>query len=326
MQCPPAIVVSISLRLLHKYRSNFAQGLARFDGSCEDARSRAQYEPKAQPMEVPDHAVLVEGLVPPVLRAGAHLVACRTEGIAAEEKADGSPVSRADREAEAILLEALANVAPAIPVIAEEAVSAGLIPEFDDVAFLVDALDGTREFIAGGDDFTVNVALVERGVPIFGIVLAPASGRLFVTLSPHRCAAAHVPLHALGDASMPQLADIRTRPARPEGLHVLSSRSHRSAETDAFLSRLRVAGQERIGSSLKFGIIAAGEADVYPRMGPTSAWDIAAGHAVLAAAGGAVTRLDGTALEYLDKSRLVSPEPFLNPSFVAWGRPEMVLR
>lgn len=261
-----------------------------------------------------------------MLRAGAHLIDCRSRGIDAEEKADGSPVSSADREAEAILLDALARVAPGIPVIAEESVSAGVIPEFDEIAFLVDALDGTREFIGGGDDFTVNVALVERGVPIFGIVLAPAIGRLFVTLSKQRCASSRLTAGSLRDAGLPQLHDIRTRPGSPEGLHILSSRSHRSAETDAFLARLRIAEQERIGSSLKFGIIAAGEADVYPRLGPTSAWDIAAGHAVLAAAGGTVTCMDGTPLTYLDKSRLDGPEPFLNPSFIAWGRPEMVLR
>lgn len=277
-----------------------------------------------RPMPIPDHAALAQGLVPAVLLAGARLLACRAEGIDAEEKADGSPVSRADREAEAIVLEALALVAPDVPVIAEEAVSAGIVPDFDDVAFLVDALDGTREYIKGGDDFTVNVALVERGVPVFGIVLAPALGRLFVTLAPHRAAAGRIAPETLATGGVPALHDIVTAPERPEGLRVLSSRSHRSPETDAFLARLRIAGQERIGSSLKFGIIAAGEADVYPRFGPTNAWDIAAGHAVLAAAGGVVTDLAGRPLTYLDKSRLGSLEPFLNPSFVAWGGAEMI--
>jgi 3'(2'),5'-bisphosphate nucleotidase len=286
----------------------------------------APHELKAAPMPAPDHAVLVEGLVPAVLRAGARLLECRAQGIDAETKSDGSPVSRADREAEAIVLEALAVVAPGIPVIAEEAVSAGIVPEFDDIAFLVDALDGTREFIGGGDDFTVNVALVEGGVPTFGIVFAPASCRLFATLSPHRSATARVSPGANCRGGLPPLTRIHTRAAPPEGLHVVSSRSHRSAHTDAFLARLAVAGQLHIGSSLKFGMIAAGEADVYPRFGPTSAWDIAAGHAVLAAAGGTVTLIDGKVLTYLDKARLAEPEPFLNPSFVAWGRPEMILR
>lgn len=276
-------------------------------------------------MPVPDYAVLVEGLVPAVLRAGAHVLHCRTNGIEAEQKADGSPVSRADREAEAIVIEALSRVAPAVPVIAEEAISAGETPEFDDVAFLVDALDGTREFIGGGDDFTVNVALVHNGSSVFGIVLAPATGRLFVTLSPHRAAASRLSPQTLSDGRGLQFHDIRTSPRPKDGLRILSSRSHRAPETDAFLARLRIASHTHIGSSLKFGIIAAGEADVYPRFGPTSAWDIAAGHAVLSAAGGLVTHLDGTPLTYLDKSRIDTPEPFLNPSFVAWGRPEMVV-
>ncbi len=267
-----------------------------------------------------DHEALAFALMPAVLKAGACLLHHRAQGVTAETKADGSPVSRADREAEQIVLDALAQVSPGVPVIAEEAVSAGRIPAFDDAAFLVDALDGTREYIKGGDDFTVNVALVEQGLPVFGILLAPASGRLFATLGPRRAAAARVASDSLAISGAPQFHDIATVAPGPEGMRVLSSRSHRSAETDAFLSRFRVARQEHLGSSLKFGIIAAGEADFYPRLGPTSAWDIAAGHAILAAAGGTVTRLDGTPLTYLDKSRTGLLDPFLNPSFIAWGR------
>ena len=275
-------------------------------------------------MPLLDHADLAFRLMPAVLRAGARLLACRAEGVAAESKADGSPVSRADREAEAIILDALAAVAPGVPVVAEEAVSAGTIPDFDDVAFLVDALDGTREYIKGGDDFTVNVALVERGSPVFGIVFAPAGGRLFATLGAQRAVAARVPPGRLAMTGWPDFTDIATAPPSAAGLRVLASRSHRSPATDAFLATVQVARQDAMGSSLKFGIIAAGEADLYPRLGPTNAWDIAAGHAVLAAAGGVVTRLDGKPLTYLDKSRLQHAEPFLNPSFAAWGRAEMV--
>lgn len=271
-----------------------------------------------------DHARLCHDLMPAVLAAGACLLRCLAQGVEGESKADGSPVSRADREAEAIVLAGLAAAAPGIPVIAEEAVSAGQVPAFDDMAFLVDALDGTREFLGGGDDFTVNVALVERGVPVFGMMLAPASGRLFVTLGPSRAAAARLEPTRLTDAGMPVLTDIRTRAAAPAGLCVLTSRSHRSAATDTFLARLTIAETVKLGSSLKFGIIAAGEADVYPRLGPTNAWDIAAGHALLAAAGGTVTTLDGQPLVYLDKARLAGPERFLNPSFVAWGRADMI--
>lgn len=267
-----------------------------------------------------DHAALTHALMPAVLMAGACLLEHRSKGVAAEIKADGSPVSRADREAEQIVLDALAIAAPGVPVIAEEAVSAGNIPAFEEMAFLVDALDGTREYIAGGDDFTVNVALVEQGVPVLGILLAPASGRLFATLGLHRAVAARLAPESLASGMPPQFRDIATVAPGPDGMRVLSSRSHRSSETDAFLGKLRIARHDHLGSSLKFGIIAAGEADLYPRLGPTSAWDIAAGHAILAAAGGTVTRLDGTPLTYLDKSRLGALDPFLNPSFVAWGR------
>lgn len=270
-----------------------------------------------------DHAALCRCLMPAVLAAGACLLRCRAQGVEGERKADGSPVSRADREAEDIILAGLAAAAPGVPVIAEEAVSAGRVPVFGDTAFLVDALDGTMEYLGGGDDFTVNVALVVGGAPVFGMMLAPASGRLFVTLGPSRAAAAQVEPACLLDTTMPALVDIATTAAAPAGLRVLISRSHRSAETDAFLARLHIARTARLGSSLKFGIIAAGEADVYPRLGPTSAWDIAAGHAVLAAAGGTVTTLDGRPFTYLDKSRLAGPQPFLNPSFVAWGRASM---
>lgn len=275
-------------------------------------------------MSTIDHARLCRALMPALLDAGACLLRCRAEGVATERKGDGSPVSRADREAEAIVLAGVAEADPNVPVIAEEAVSAGRIPEFTDRAFLVDALDGTKEFLSGSEDFTVNVAIVEHGVPVFGMVFAPASGRLFVTLGPARAAAATVPPAQLSGAFEPVLADINTAEPDPRALRVVSSRSHRSRETEAFLSRFAIAKDQRLGSSVKFGIIAAGEADIYPRLGPTSAWDIAAGHAVLAAAGGVVTTVDGKPMIYLSKSRMREPEPFLNPSFVAWGRASLV--
>lgn len=274
-------------------------------------------------MPAPDHATLLRRLMPALLTAGACLLRCRAEGVAAERKGDGSPVSRADREAEAIVLAALAEAAPSVPVIAEEAVSAGTIPDFKDEAFLVDALDGTKEYLSGSDDFTVNIALARGGRPVFGMVLAPASGRLFVTTSPSSAAGAKLDPARLGGGLAPDLKPIETAEPDTRALRMLSSRSHRSGETEAFLRRFVIASDGRMGSSVKFGLIAAGEADLYPRLGPTSAWDIAAGHAVLTAAGGSVTRLDGSELTYLDKSRLSDPEPFLNPSFVAWGRPSL---
>lgn len=271
-----------------------------------------------------DFGTLARRLAPAVMEAGACLLQCRAEGVTGEQKGDGSPVSRADRAAEAILLAALARIAPDVPVIAEEAVSAGVVPHFDAEAFLVDALDGTREYLRGGDDFTVNVGLVRDGTPVFGIVLAPVTGRLFATIGPRSAAQAVIRPDRLTSGILPQLQPIATVEPNPTAVRVLSSRSHRSAETEAFLARFGVASDVRMGSSVKFGIIAAGEADLYPRIGPTSAWDIAAGHAVLAAAGGVVTTMDGTSLTYLDKSRLHAPEPFLNPSFVAWGRASLL--
>jgi 3'(2'),5'-bisphosphate nucleotidase len=268
---------------------------------------------------MPDHGQLVLQLIPAVLAAGEALLRYRAAGVSAEVKSDGSPVSAADREAEDILVAALEAHVPTMPVIAEERVAAGVVPPVTDRAFLVDALDGTREYLAGGDDFTVNVALVERGIPVFGLLLAPALGRLFATLGPSHAVSATFPPASLPVGQIPPLRDIVTVEPATNALRILTSRSHRSPATDDFLAAFPGASATRIGSSLKFGLIAAGEADIYPRFGPTSAWDIAAGHAVLLAAGGCVTQRDGTPLRYLQR-----PGDFLNPPFVAWSRPELV--
>lgn len=275
-------------------------------------------------MQPPPPADLLRLLLPAMLEAGACQLRIRAEGFSAEAKSDGSPVTRADRETEAILTAALARIAPSVPVIGEEAVSAGSIPPFDDVAFLVDALDGTKEFVRGGDDFTVNIALVKDHVPVFGIVLAPAMGRLFATVDERAAVQARIAPGRLSASANIEWTKIATSEPDPHALRVVSSRSARSPRTTELLARFEVASDERMGSSVKFGLLAAGEADIYPRLGPTNAWDIAAGHAVLAAAGGTVTNTRGDTLKYLDKSRLGDPEPFLNPSFVAWGRPSLV--
>ena len=267
-----------------------------------------------------DHEALALRLLPAMLDAGAALLRYRAQGVEVEHKADHSPVTAADRQAEAIVLAALAEAAPGVPVIAEEQVAAGRIPTVGRQAFLVDALDGTREFIAGGDDFTVNIALAEDGVPVFGLLLAPASGRLFATLGASRAAQARIDPATLAQRGPPVVfEDIATATPDVGALRVLASRSHATPETTAFLQRLKVARLRGIGSSLKLGMIAAGEADLYPRFGPTSAWDTAAGHAILQAAGGEVTTSDGTPLRYLGQ-----PGQFLNPSFIAWGRPSLV--
>lgn len=264
-----------------------------------------------------DHMRLASALMPAVLVAGAIEMRHYRSGVAVEAKADQSPVTIADREAEAVLVAAIAAVEPTIPIIAEEAVSAGRMPAIGSTFFLVDPLDGTREFIEQRGEFTVNIALVQDGAPVFGIVYAPATEELYVTLAPDRAAMARaapregpVTLDELG------LTPIRTRQPDPSALIALASRSHSNPETEAFLGCYRIAKRTNAGSSLKFCAIARGAADIYPRLGPTMEWDTAAGHAVLLAAGGSVTTLDGAPLRYGNTARGLR-----NPHFVAWGTP-----
>jgi len=263
-----------------------------------------------------DHVALADRLLPALAAAGALLLDHRRAGVEVEVKADGSPVTIADREAEALLLDALAAAAPGVPVLAEET-SALAEPAADARRlFLVDALDGTREFLAGTDHFTINVALVEDGEPLFGVVLAPAQGRIFATLGARL--AVEAPL-APGTA-VSTFADLgwrRIATAEPDlaAPRILVSGSRQSSELERFLARARAASVRRLGSSIKFCLLASGEADVYPRFGPTSAWDTAAGHAVLLAAGGLVTTVDGRPLDYAGLAH-----PFVNPPFIAWGR------
>ena len=218
-------------------------------------------------------------------------------------KADASPVTDADHRAEAIIVPALEALAPGVPVVAEEACAMHGVPEVGAEFWLVDPLDGTREFISRNGEFTVNIALVQHGVPVLGVVLAPALGRLF-------SGAAGVGAWA---EEQGQRRAICVRVPASAGLVVVGSRSHGDADAlDRFLAGRCVAELRAAGSSLKFCLLAAGEADLYPRLGRTMEWDIAAGHAVLAAAGGRVERLDGTPMTY-------GKQGFENPHFVAWG-------
>lgn len=219
-------------------------------------------------------------------------------------KSDASPVTLADERAEAVILEALRTLDPHSPVIAEEAVAAGHVPEVDDRFWLVDPLDGTREFIGRNGEFTVNIALVQGGVPVLGVVFAPALGRMFAGQVGDGA--------SLEDAQGRRAIHCRDVPA--EGLTVVASRSHGDADAlDTYLGGRKVAALRNAGSSLKLCLVAAGEADLYPRLGRTMEWDIAAGHAVLAAAGGRVTDLSGAPLRY-------GKPGFDNPHFVAMGR------
>jgi 3'(2'), 5'-bisphosphate nucleotidase len=254
-------------------------------------------------------------LIPSILEAGAVEMRYYLTDVEVEAKADRSPVTAADKEAEAILLKALAEIAPGVPVVAEEAVSEGRLPQIGDMFFLVDPLDGTKEFINKRGEFTVNVALIEHGAPVLGLVYAPAIGELYATLGPGRAGLARVATdvraRGIDDYSF---ADIHVRAPDPERLVAVASRSHMTAETEAFLARYAIAERRDSGSSLKFCAIARGDADIYPRLAPTMEWDIAAGHAVLLAAGGSVTSPDGRPMRYGKTT-----SGFRNGDFIAWG-------
>jgi 3'(2'), 5'-bisphosphate nucleotidase len=237
-------------------------------------------------------------------------------GVEVTTKADTSPVTIADHEAEEALLAGLAQAAPGVPVIAEERVAAGRIPPTRDAFFLVDPLDGTRAFIRQSPEFTVNIGLIEQRVPVFGIIYAPAMQLLFATLGPDRAVEVAIPPDFAGAGLADcQLHPLHTRAPDPRSLVAFASRSHAAESTDAFLARLPITEKRKASSSIKFCYIARGEADLYARLGATNEWDTAAGHAILAAAGGCVTTTEGEPLRYGK-----ADERFANPYFVAWGR------
>ncbi|MCE9524217.1 MAG: 3'(2'),5'-bisphosphate nucleotidase CysQ [Alphaproteobacteria bacterium] len=259
------------------------------------------------------HAALLAQLVEIAAEAGALIMDHYAAGTDHRQKADKSPVTIADEEAEKLIIARLNAVAPGVPVVAEESAAAGLLPDIDGgVFFLVDPLDGTKEFISRNGEFTVNIALIEHGRPVAGVVFAPAIDRMFWGTGTQ----AFERRGKTGQAA-PAVKRIETRRPPDEGMTAIASRSHRDRFTEEFLALYPISNLVTAGSSLKFCVIAAGEADIYPRHGTTMEWDTAAGHAVLLAAGGAVTRLDGkTPLTYGNAA-----EKFTNPSFVAWGRP-----
>ena len=230
---------------------------------------------------------------------------------AARQKADGSPVTAADEEAEAFIVSRLASLAPEIPVIAEEQMARGkpVVPARR--FFLVDPLDGTEEFIAGRDEFTVNIALIVDGIPVCGTVVAPARLRAFYGETGR--GAFEFAFAAEGAMDPGTVRPIRARPVPAAGPTVLVSRSHGQGEAEGFAGAAS-AQVMRVASSLKFGLIAAGEADVYPRRGPTMEWDTAAGQAVLEAAGGRTETEAGELLRYGKISAGLR-----NPGFTARG-------
>jgi 3'(2'), 5'-bisphosphate nucleotidase len=254
---------------------------------------------------------LLQSLIYTAQRAGGAIMAVYATDFAVRDKADASPVTAADEAAEKIILADLAAIAPDVPVVAEEAVASGRVPVIAERFFLVDPLDGTKEFVGRRDEFTVNVALIEAGEPVLGVVFAPARRELYWG-DVRTGKAGHI--DADPDGTMPSMGNaIQARLPPPAGLTVVASRSHRTPETDTFLASYPVSEFRSIGSSLKFCLVASGEADLYPRIGTTMEWDTAAGHAVLAAAGGSVTGLDGEPFTY-------GKPGFRNGNFVARGR------
>ena len=263
-----------------------------------------------------DFARLANDLYHAVLAAGRVEMQHFKTGVAIETKADRSPVTAADREAEAILVAALSAIDPETPIVAEEAVAAGLVPRQANRFFLVDALDGTRLFIRGKPEFSVNVGLIENGRPVFGLIYIPPTGALYVTLELGRAFQAFAPCEAKDALSFEDLKfqPLATRVPDRTNLKAFNSRTAGGASAE-FLAAMNVRHAEPVGSSLKFCLIAAGEGDLYARLGETSQWDTAAGQAILEAAGGTVMTVDGAPLTYGHANAT-----YLNPHFVAWGR------
>ena len=256
---------------------------------------------------IADKKQLLEDIAVATREAGEAILELVRRGFEVEHKDDLSPVTEADRAAELIILAALAKSAPGVPVVAEEEVAAGRIPAIGDTYFLVDPLDGTKEFIRGGDDYTVNIGLIASGQPLLGAVFAPARGTLHAGL--------------VGEGAWLEDSNgrrpIRTRDRGSE-IAAVASKSHFNQPTADYLAEaVGECDYVGIGSSLKFCIVAEGGADIYPRLAPTSEWDTAAAHAVLLAAGGIVDGPDGEPLRY-------GKTAFLNRGFVAtagWKAP-----
>jgi 3'(2'), 5'-bisphosphate nucleotidase len=262
-----------------------------------------------------DFDALAAALTETAQRAGQAIREIYAGELDVREKADASPVTDADEAAEQIILGDLMHAAPGIPVIAEEAVAAGEVPETGDVFFLVDPLDGTKEFVSGSGEFTVNIALVKNGRPRFGLILTPALGALYITLAEDRAIKAQVGTGEVQPLDSVPHTPLRTRAPTPGQLVALASRSHMTPATERFLESHGVTETTQAGSSLKFCRIAEGLADVYPRLGPTCEWDTAAGDAILRAAGGVVLAEDGAPLAYGK-----AEDGYINPGFIAWGR------
>ena len=258
---------------------------------------------------------LIDAIAEIALGAGAIIMAHYGEARAAT-KSDGSPVTQADEQAEDFIHDRLSKLLSGVPVIAEEACAAKDVPPIADVFVLVDPLDGTKEFLKRNGEFTVNIALVENRAPVAGVIYAPSPGKLW--LAGVSSEAADVAAGArIGSAANRRTIQTRKRP--PSGLIALASRSHMNRETERVLEMFDIVERHRAGSSMKFCQIAEGLADIYVRHGTTMEWDTAAGHAVLAAAGGALTDVTGEPFVYGKRA-----DDFCNGAFVAVGDPAIL--
>lgn len=255
------------------------------------------------------HSRLIDALAPAVREAGELVERIRLAGIVTRAKSDASPVTEADEQAEILLAAAIAAADPGALVVGEEACAAGIRPDPCARYWLIDPVDGTKDFIAGGPDYSVNVALVDGGVPVIGLVLAPRSDTLWAG--------------AVGVGAYKQVGDGPRTPIATRAMGaapvVVTSRSHLDDATRAYCAAIPNAQTRPSGSSLKFCLLAEGAADVYPRFGPTSEWDTAAGDAVLRAAGGITRHPDGRVFGY-------GKPDFLNGVFLALGDPSAVYR
>jgi 3'(2'), 5'-bisphosphate nucleotidase len=257
-------------------------------------------------------AALMDPLTDLVVKAGEAILAINRTAMKVDGKHDGSPVTEADLAADRIIADGLAQIAPGVPTLSEERVHAAR-PPFHGSFFLIDPLDGTKEFIAGRSEFTVNIALVTAGTPLLGIVGAPAFGWLWRGLVGRGAERLRLSEAGLG---APEPIHTRRAPAQGEAWIAAVSRSHGDARTEAFIDARPGAVRTTLGSALKFGRLAEGAADIYPRLGPTSEWDVAAGCAVVTAAGGKVTDPDGRPLRFGERT-----EGFIIPGFIVWGDP-----
>jgi 3'(2'), 5'-bisphosphate nucleotidase len=257
-------------------------------------------------------AALLEPLTELAIRAGDAILAVNRSAMKVDGKTDGSPVTEADLAADHIIAEGLARLVPGVPSLSEERVHLAR-PPYHGSFFLIDPLDGTKEFVAGRREFTVNLALVTNGTPLLGIVGAPALGLIWrgiVGRGAERL--------TLRDGKAAAVEPIHTRLCPPRGKPwtVAVSRLHGDKRTEAFISSRSGAVRAELGSAVKFGRVAEGAVDIYPRLSPTCEWDVAAGHAVVTAAGGKITDSKGDALRFG-----LGAKDFIVPEFIAWGDP-----